>query len=115
MSKVVPAGLVYLACLIAWVQASAFCIQNDSEQRLFVEVGDQGIEYRKWIEPGSMACCDWRQENCNWTGAADGRLSVRLFGQRLVGVPADCSYSVRADGHLRLSHFAPREQCTWEP
>ncbi|ANG62971.1 hypothetical protein A8C75_11070 [Marinobacterium aestuarii] len=114
MSKVVPAVLVYLACLIAPVPASAFCIQNDSEQRLFVEVGDHGIEYRKWIEPGSTACCDWRQENCNWTRAADGRLSVRLFGQRRDAAPA-CTYSVRANGHLRLSHFAPPGQCKWEP
>ena len=62
--------LLLLALLGATTSVSAFCIHNDSEQRLFFEVGDHGINYRKWIAAGSMACCDWRQENCNWTHIA---------------------------------------------
>jgi hypothetical protein len=106
--------LLLLALLGATTSVSAFCIHNDSEQRLFFEVGDHGINYRKWIAAGSMSCCDWRQENCNWTHIAAGRLSVRLADQKLNGVAAQCSATVRADGNLRLVRFAPAQQCQWD-
>jgi len=115
MRRLFVMGLLLLVILLAPSGASAFCIHNDSGQRLFFETGDHGIRYRKWIEPGSMSCCDWRQENCNWTHVATGRLSGRLSDKKLNGAAAQCTYHVRADAHLRLTHYAPDEQCRWVP
>jgi len=78
----------------------AFCLHNDTAEVLYFEVGDHGIQFTKKVGPESMACCDWRQENCNWTRTAWGELSVRVYAKAPNGTPVDCSTRIRADGHL---------------
>lgn len=104
-----------LLLILAATPASAYCIHNDSTQRLFFEVGDHNIVYRTWIAPGAMACCDWRKENCNWTASAQGHLKVRVLDQRIDGKMPACSSRVRGDGNLYLRGYAPKNACTWAP
>ncbi|GGO85559.1 hypothetical protein GCM10011348_34380 [Marinobacterium nitratireducens] len=113
MSKVL--GRVILCGLLASIgmPASAFCIFNDSGQTVYFQVGDHGIQYRKKAAPESMSCCDWRQENCNWTGTAWGGLSLRVYDTPPNGVPQACGFTIRADGNVRLKEFEPSDGCRW--
>lgn len=107
-------GLLVVLTAAFSAPAGAFCVHNNTEQTVYFEVGDHGIQFTKKVGPESMACCDWRQENCNWTRTAWGKLSVRIYVRPPNGTPVDCSTRIRADGDLWLTRFEPAEQCTWE-
>ncbi|NVK41414.1 MAG: hypothetical protein HWE39_09230 [Oceanospirillaceae bacterium] len=113
MGKVVRYGLLCGLLGAFSVPVSAFCVFNDTGQTVYFQVGDHGIQYRKKAGPESMSCCDWRQENCNWTRTAWGKLSVRVYPKPPNGVPELCGTRVRADGMLRLKDFGPSGTCDW--
>jgi hypothetical protein len=112
----VASSMLALSLVIA-LQAQAFCIHNDTPNRIYFMVepaattSNRAMIYEGWIDPGKNECCDWREQACNPGLKQDARMSFYAFDAE--DALEGCDRFGSADSNITLKRFIRFDRCHW--
>ena len=125
--KTVVFGILASAIVIfsASTDARAFCIYNDTplllhvtqlEGQRYSTLGLLHHGFKKYMDPGTNACCNWKDRDCNVKGGRGDKLKFRVTFEKQWGTTDEqISYAIdlaTAPGPASASLALPIEYCT---